>query len=402
MKMAFVFPKPLLEVVARLEKAGYRAYFVGGCVRDALLGKVPHDYDIASSATPDKVMELFSDCTVIPTGIKHGTVTLIYGIYSVELTSFRKEGGYTDNRHPDRVEFVGSIEEDTARRDFTVNALCYSPSEGVLDFHGGITDLQAGVIRCVGKAEQRFKEDALRILRALRFAARLDFTLEENTATAILEQKELIKNIAAERVLAELKAFFVTERCPRLAGAFLPVLCTATGAECPEEAEPLLKALRSLDGDCRLAYFFAYLGGSVDGARALILKLKPDTKTLLQVLSAAEAMYESCFDTALSLALTARRRGIQNTRLMYAVSVAEGKAFCTDCLSRLDKLEKGILPINPAELMLKGGDIKAIGVKDGKDIGKVLEHLYICVHGGTENTKEALTEEAIKFISYMQ
>ena len=163
-------PSELLAVTERLENAGYSAYFVGGCVRDILLGTSPCDYDIATSATPVCVTELFCDCRVIPTGIKHGTVTVIYDGVGVEITTFRKDGEYSDHRRPKEVIFSESVKEDTARRDFTVNALCYSPREGLVDFYGGVSDLKEGILRCVGVPSERFEEDALRILRALRFA----------------------------------------------------------------------------------------------------------------------------------------------------------------------------------------------------------------------------------------
>ena len=173
--MKIAVPVEVNEALERLRNRGYEANPVGGCVRDSLLGLHPEDWDICTSARPDETAACFSDCRVLPTGLRHGTVTVLWGKRSLEITTYRKDGNYSDHRRPDEVSFVSDLQEDLARRDFTVNAMALSPQGDVLDPFGGAEDLKRGLLRCVGEPETRFREDALRILRLLRFASRLDF-----------------------------------------------------------------------------------------------------------------------------------------------------------------------------------------------------------------------------------
>ena len=193
------------KALDRLHSRGFKAYIVGGCVRDAVLGKTPDDYDICTDCVPQKMKEVFSDLTTIETGIKHGTLTVLIDKTPVEITTFRSDGKYSDHRKPDTVRFETDLAEDLKRRDFTVNALCYNEQEGIVDMFGGIADIENRIIRCVGDPHERFDEDALRIMRAMRFSSALDFEIEQNTADAIHEQKELLRAISAERIASELK-----------------------------------------------------------------------------------------------------------------------------------------------------------------------------------------------------
>lgn len=192
------------KAIAALNKAGFEAYAVGGCVRDSLLGKNPTDFDITTSALPEETKEVFKNEHVIETGIKHGTVTVLINGEPLEITTFRIDKNYSDNRHPEEVLFTKSLSEDLSRRDFTINSLAFSEKTGVIDLFGGVCDLEHGIIRAVGDADKRFKEDALRIMRALRFASVLGFEIEEKTAESIKENAALLKNISAERVFSEL------------------------------------------------------------------------------------------------------------------------------------------------------------------------------------------------------
>lgn len=201
---AFVIPPHVREVLGRLHRAGYQAYLVGGCVRDHLLGRTPKDYDVATSALPRQTEEVFAGEPVIETGIRHGTVTVALDGQPVEVTTYRVDGGYSDGRHPDQVTFTRSLAQDAARRDFTINAMAYDPVAGLWDGFGGQEDLKRGVIRCVGHPATRFHEDGLRILRAVRFASELGFTLEENTAQAARDAAPSLERIAKERLSAEL------------------------------------------------------------------------------------------------------------------------------------------------------------------------------------------------------
>ena len=199
-----IIPQAVLNIISQINAYGFDAYPVGGCVRDILMGKLPCDWDIATSATPDEIQKIFSQYTVIPTGIKHGTVTVILDKIPFEITTFRIDGNYTDSRHPEKVTFSTDITEDLKRRDFTINAIAYHPKTGIIDPFGGQADLKAEIIRAVGDPAQRFSEDALRIMRALRFSAVLSFEIEQKTAEALYKYSHLLENIAAERVTTEL------------------------------------------------------------------------------------------------------------------------------------------------------------------------------------------------------
>ncbi len=197
-------PQDVLACIQTLENASFPTYAVGGCVRDHLLGLQPHDFDLCTAATPAQMQAVFSQHKLVLAGVKHGTVGVVCPSGVVEITTFRTEGTYADNRHPDWVEFVTDIESDLARRDFTVNAMAYSPTRGLCDPFGGQTDLKNRILRAVGEADLRFQEDALRILRGIRFAARFGLQVEDNTAAAMFRQRHLMDNLARERVFDEL------------------------------------------------------------------------------------------------------------------------------------------------------------------------------------------------------
>ena len=197
-------PESIAEMIEMLEAAGYAAYVVGGCVRDACLGLMPHDYDLCTSALPEQTEAVFRDRRLVLAGKKHGTVGVVTESGVVEITTFRTEGGYGDNRHPDWVRFVPDVERDLARRDFTVNAMAYSPTRGYADPFGGREDLKNGILRAVGDPERRFREDSLRILRGVRFAVRFGFAVDPATETAMFAQAPLMDNLARERVFDEL------------------------------------------------------------------------------------------------------------------------------------------------------------------------------------------------------
>ncbi len=233
-------------VIARLEENGFEACAVGGCVRDALRGATPHDWDIAAAALPEETIRCFSDCPVIETGLRHGTVTVLWEGEPVEITTYRVEKGYTDGRHPDGVAFVRRLEDDLARRDFTVNAMAYHPVRGLTDLFGGRADLAAGIIRCVGETDRRFREDALRILRGLRFAACLGFTVERETARAMRGEQGRLRGISAERVNAELCRLLTGRDAAGVLRAFADVI----GTVLPEIA-PMRGFLQNNPHHCR-------------------------------------------------------------------------------------------------------------------------------------------------------
>ncbi len=196
--------KSAAEILRRLENAGFQAFIVGGCVRDYIMGVTPHDFDITTAALPEQTEKVFSDLRIIETGIKHGTVTVLYDNEPFEITTFRIDGEYSDGRHPDNIKFAAGIEDDLSRRDFTINGMAYNPKIGFKDPFSGKDDIKNKIVRCIGDPQKRFHEDALRILRALRFSSVLGFSIEEQTAAAIHQNKELLKGLSSERILSEL------------------------------------------------------------------------------------------------------------------------------------------------------------------------------------------------------
>ncbi len=211
-------PVNAAKIIKLLEQAGHEAYIVGGCVRDSLLGRTPNDWDITTSATPMQVKAIFR--RTVDTGIQHGTVSVLMGSEQYEVTTYRIDGEYEDSRHPKEVSFTGNLTEDLKRRDFTINAMAYNPATGLVDIFGGIDDIGAKVIRTVGSARERFGEDALRILRAVRFAAQLDYTIDQETQTAIRELAPTLRNISAERIREELEKLLTSSNPGRIRDAY--------------------------------------------------------------------------------------------------------------------------------------------------------------------------------------
>lgn len=222
--MRFDIPQNIQNVLAALERNGFEAFLVGGCVRDTLLRKTPGDYDITTNAAPEQMLSCLGEFHLIETGLKHGTVTAISGGEPVEITAYRVDGVYLDHRRPESIRFTPNLREDLARRDFTVNAMAYSEKSGLIDFYGGEADLKNKVLRCVGEPSLRFFEDALRILRALRFSAVLGFELETETARAVFECKALLSAVSAERIAAELEKLLLGEDCFRVLTEYAAVL----------------------------------------------------------------------------------------------------------------------------------------------------------------------------------
>ena len=265
-----------------LHAAGYAAYAVGGCVRDSLLGRTAHDWDLCTSALPQQVMELFGAEQCIPTGLQHGTVTIKYGGQLYETTTFRTEGSYTDGRHPDAVQFVPDVREDLARRDFTINAMAYNAAEGLVDPFGGQKDLQNGLLRAVGEPQQRFTEDALRILRLYRFAARFGFALDAATARAARQLAPHLDCISAERIQEELaKLLAAPQPGAYLEPAVLVVVLPELTPAALEAATPVVDACPA--GEENLPVRWAALLGALGEA---------DTRRVLKRLRCSNACIE--------------------------------------------------------------------------------------------------------------
>lgn len=281
-------PKYVLNILCALNSAGHRAVLAGGCVRDSLLGRRPSDWDIASSASPEEVLALFPRC--VPTGIKHGTVTVLSGGGSVEVTAFRAEGGYSDHRRPDSVSFGCPLEADLARRDLTVNAMAMDAAGEITDPFGGRDDLRRRLLRCVGEPERRFDEDALRMLRTVRFSAQLGFEIEPRTLEAIRALAHLASGLSAERVRDEL---LKTLRSPapglvwQLVDLGLLGACLAPGdASAPREALDVLPIYARLAHFCR----GLELGGYIMSTDRFLAALRFDGETLRRTASAVEVL----------------------------------------------------------------------------------------------------------------
>ena len=281
-------PKYVLNILCALDSAGHRAVLAGGCVRDNLLGRRPSDWDIASSASPEEVLALFPRC--VPTGIKHGTVTVLSGGGSVEVTAFRAEGGYSDHRRPDSVSFGCPLEADLARRDLTVNAMAMDAAGEITDPFGGRDDLRRRLLRCVGEPERRFDEDALRMLRTVRFSAQLGFEIEPRTLEAIRALAHLASGLSAERVRDEL---LKTLRSPapglvwQLVDLGLLGACLAPGdASAPREALDVLPIYARLAHFCR----GLELGGYIMSTDRFLAALRFDGETLRRTASAVEVL----------------------------------------------------------------------------------------------------------------
>ena len=258
-----------------LHTAGYAAYAVGGCVRDSLLGRTAHDWDLCTSALPQQVMELFGAEQCIPTGLQHGTVTIKYGGQLYETTTFRTEGSYTDGRHPDEVQFVPDVREDLARRDFTINAMAYNEAEGLVDPFGGQADLQNGLLRAVGEPQQRFTEDALRILRLYRFAARFGFALDAATARAARQLAPHLDCISAERIQEELaKLLAAPQPGAYLEPAVLAVVLPELTPAALEAAKSVVDACPAGTEDLPVRWAALLMSLGEDGTRRTLRRLR--------------------------------------------------------------------------------------------------------------------------------
>ncbi|MBQ5972664.1 MAG: hypothetical protein IJL69_00565, partial [Oscillospiraceae bacterium] len=273
--MVLAIPDNIRTALDVLRRGGFEGWLVGGCVRDGLMGKTPHDFDLTTDARPDELVRLFSGYHVIETGLKHGTVTVVVGGEPVEITAFRVDGAYRDHRHPETVTFTGDLSADLSRRDFTVNAMAYSPEKGLRDLFGGREDLARRVIRCVGEPDRRFEEDGLRILRAMRFASVLDFTVDPATAESMRRKAALLRAVSAERIFSEFTRFLTGPGAGRLLREFPTVTAVFLPELAPDRAAAAANAVdaasaagsvfgRSPSGDLvfRLAALFcAALGG---------------------------------------------------------------------------------------------------------------------------------------------
>ena len=368
------------ELLDTLHRAGYAAYVVGGCVRDSLLGLTPHDWDLCTSALPQQVMELFGAQRCIPTGLQHGTVTVKQSGALYEITTFRTEGTYTDGRHPDEVHFVPDVREDLARRDFTINAMAYNEKEGLVDPFGGQADLQSGIVRAVGVPRQRFTEDALRILRLYRFAARFGFAIDPSTAQAAQELCAHLDCVSVERIEEELaKLLSAPAPAAYLEKKILLVILPELSSEALAAAKPVMDACPAGAENLpiRLAALLLSLGE--DGIRRTLKRLRCSNALIEE---AAVLVREAVPGVPVSLNIYARRLlGKYNlctvqriAALGTALQPERAADFAT--LSELaEQLDADGVCCRVSQLAVNGRDLMAAGVPAGPGIRKVLEAL---------------------------
>ncbi len=368
------------ELLDTLNRAGYAAYVVGGCVRDSLLGLTPHDWDLCASALPQQVMELFGAQRCIPTGLQHGTVTVKQSGALYEITTFRTEGTYTDGRHPDEVHFVPDVREDLARRDFTINAMAYNEKEGLVDPFGGRADLQSGIVRAVGVPRQRFTEDALRILRLYRFAARFGFAIDPPTAQAAQELCTHLDCVSVERIEEELaKLLSAPAPAAYLDKKILLVILPELSPEALAAAKPVVDACPAGAENLpiRLAALLLSLGE--DGIRRTLKRLRCSNVLIEE---AAVLVREAVPGVPVSLNIYARRLlgkyNLCTVQRIAALGTALQPERAADfaALSELaEQLDADGVCCRVSQLAVNGRDLMAAGVPAGPGIRKVLEAL---------------------------
>ncbi len=440
--MRMDIPGGVRGVLAALARAGHEAYCVGGCVRDCLMGRQPSDYDVATSATPEQVKALFA--RVVPTGEKHGTITVL-APEPVEVTTFRVDGEYRDNRRPERVTFTRSLEEDLSRRDFTVNAMAYSDATGLRDPFGGERDLQARVIACVGAPEKRFDEDGLRVLRALRFAATLDFTIAGDTARAARDKAGLIAGLSRERVYAELGKLLLGDGAARVLRAFPGVLAAAipqiapmvgldqrnpyhlydvyehsaraVGFAARDKVTRLAALLHDIGkpacctlGEDGIGHFYGHAKAGEPLAREALLSLKAEAQVTRDVCELVLYHDRNIPADAKHIRRWLARVGETQTRRLFSLMRADclaqspkGAAYAAhmDALDALleDELAKGGAP-SLKTLAVDGRDLMALGMRPGKALGDALAALLsLVVDGDCANEKAALLERARRMMT---
>lgn len=440
--MKITLPEQVKTIIEKLEENGYEGFAVGGCVRDALLFRNPDDWDITTSAKPEQVKALFK--RTVDTGIQHGTVTVLMDGEGFEVTTYRIDGEYEDSRHPREVCFTSNLTEDLKRRDFTINAMAYSEKRGLVDEFNGVEDLKEGVIRCVGNPEERFHEDALRILRAVRFAAQLGFRIEEETLSAIRRLAPHLRYISAERIQTELLKLIVSPHPETLRLACEAGITTVIlpefdhMMETPQNnphhivnaGEHTLRALQAVRADkvLRLSvlchdfgkavtrttdesgidHFYAHAEVSGQMAKALLKRLKMDNETLYQVeklvkyhdyhpgtnaRSVRKAIYKIGEDLFPKL-LEVQRADV------LAQSTYQQEDKLSD-LKRIEELYHRILEekqcLSLKDLAVTGRDLIQAGMKPGKELGICLSHLLeVVLEDPEKNNKEELLEIALK------
>ena len=440
MQLHISLPAPVLEAISRLEKAGFEAYAVGGCVRDSLIERTPNDWDITTSALPAETAAVFSDCRTVEIGTKHGTLTVIMDGMPLEITTYRHDGEYADNRHPVSVTFARRVEDDLSRRDFTVNAMAYHPARGLVDLFDGRRDIHRGVIACVGDPATRFGEDGLRILRAIRFASVLDFSIDPKTADAVHACRHLLRNIAAERIREELCKLICGKGAERILreysdviGEIIPELGACVGFaqnsryHCFDVYEHSIRALgytQSADSVTRLAILLHDVGkplcytedengGHFKGhgdvgtelTAEIMRRLRFDNTTAEAVIALVRYHDRDIPAEPRSVKRLMRKLSDENILRLMEIKrcdrLAHAPAYSTPspALSLIPEIMRTIRADNECislkDLAVNGHDLIALGYPRGHAIGETLNALLDAVTDGMlPNTREALMQAA--------
>ena len=409
--MRFELPQPVARALEMLEEAGFASYAVGGCVRDWVLGAAPHDYDICTAASPADMQRVFRAEKTVETGVQHGTLTVILSGMPLEITAFRVDGAYSDGRHPDSVRFTDRVEEDLSRRDFTVNAMAYSPLRGIVDPFGGQEDCRRGIIRCVGEAEARFSEDGLRILRALRFSARLGFPIEEKTARAVRVRRDQLKAISRERIAAEMGGLLLGKDAGQVLAGYPEVIAAAVpGLTELTQGPAWTRACRRVDASpgeeaARWAALLMDLGR--DAARAAMKELKLSNS--LQERTAALVANAPVRVTPGNAWEMLARVGPECLESLIALQRADRIAAGEDPdaagrdAALAEEKRRELLREHAChslrDLAVNGRDLSALGLR-GPGIGQMLDRLLLqVVRGETPNERDALLARARELLN---
>ena len=392
------------ELLDTLHRAGYAAYVVGGCVRDSLLGLTPHDWDLCTSALPQQVMELFGAQRCIPTGLQHGTVTVKQSGALYEITTFRTEGTYTDGRHPDEVHFVPDVREDLARRDLTINAMAYNEKEGLVDPFGGQADLQSGIVRAVGVPRQRFTEDALRILRLYRFAARFGFAIDPPTAQAAQELCAHLDCVSVERIEEELsKLLAAPAPAAYLDEKILKVIIPELSAPALQAAKPVVDACPAGTEDLPVRWAALLMSLGEDGTRKALKRLRcsntciEQTAVLVRETSAAPGQ-DAAPDTAIRIRKLLGRYDLHTVQRLAALGAAMEPEQAADFAAQAElaaQLDADGVCCRVSQLAVNGRDLMAAGIPAGPGLRRTLEALLDAViRGQLPNERQCLLDAA--------
>ncbi len=379
-----ILPDGVKFIIGKLEENGKSGHIVGGCVRDFLLAKKPFDYDITTSATPDEMKVIFSEQRTVETGIKHGTLTVIFDGEPYEVTTYRVDGEYEDHRRPKSVSFTDTLSGDLARRDFTMNAICYNEKDGFVDMFSGIEDIKRGIIRAVGEPSRRFEEDALRILRAIRFAAVLGFIVEKETKNSALSKAHLLSAVSAERIYTEWKKLLSGKAAYEVISEYSEILSRFLFEE--KIILPKREMFDAAEAEERqLSIFYLSLQNAPERFSEFCDRMKTDAKTKRNGVVALSNVSQS-LNTPKEVRLATVRLGREVVSLILKIKALLGmEALPAHELGSV--LSEGY-PLTLSELCVNGDDMRSLGY-EGREIGKALEGLLIASASGEVKNERA-------------